>query len=69
MSKKELLHNVSIEGNKLICPVCSGKAFWKRKTLMNTPGFSFFNLDWANKKATNYICDHCGYVFWFMRRD
>ncbi|PLX19919.1 MAG: hypothetical protein C0599_10025 [Salinivirgaceae bacterium] len=67
MSKKEILNNVSIEGNKLICPICTGKQFWTRKTLMNTTGMSFFNLDWANKKATNYICTHCGYVYWFMK--
>jgi len=27
---------------------------------------TFFGLDWANKEATNYICENCGYVMWFM---
>lgn len=67
MSKKEILTNVSIEGNKLVCPICNGKQFWTKKTLMNTPGMSFLNLDWANKRATNYICTQCGYVYWFMK--
>lgn len=55
-----------IRGKKLECPVCAGKKFWSRETLMNTAGMSFFNLDWANKGATNYICNSCGYVYWFL---
>ena len=30
-----------------------------RETLMNTPKMTFFKLDWANKKAQNYICNFC----------
>lgn len=33
---------------------------------MNTKGMTFFKLDWANKEAENYICDSCGYVYWFL---
>lgn len=62
----ETLSSVSIKGNELICPVCKGKSFWTRKTLMNTRGLTLFDLDWANKNATNYVCNHCGYVFWFL---
>ena len=40
-----------------------------KETLMNTPKMSFFNLDWLNKKAQNYICDNCGHVLWFMKKN
>lgn len=53
-------------GYTLICPVCNHDRFWSRKTQMNTRGATFFNLDWLNKNATNYICDRCSYIFWFL---
>jgi len=59
---------VNRAGKKLVCPVCNHDRFWQRETLMNTRGASFFNLDWANKKATNHVCDSCGYVFWFLEK-
>jgi predicted RNA-binding Zn-ribbon protein involved in translation (DUF1610 family) len=55
-------------GKKLVCPVCDHDRFWSRTTLMNTRGATFFKVDWANKKATNYVCDKCGYVFWFLEK-
>jgi predicted nucleic-acid-binding Zn-ribbon protein len=58
---------VVIKGNKLTCPICTHAEFWSRETLMNTTGMSFFNLDWANRSAKNYICTACGYVFWFLK--
>ncbi len=55
-----------VNGHKLICPVCSKSYFWTRTTLMNTRGLTFFNLDWANVSADNYVCSHCGHVSWFL---
>ncbi len=55
-----------IQGKKLKCQVCENSYFRTRKTLMNTVGLTFFNLDWANKRATNYICSNCDYIHWFM---
>lgn len=57
-----------INGREVPCPMCGHDRFWTRKTLMNSRGASFLNFDWANKAAENYICEECGYVFWFMRR-
>jgi len=57
-----------INGNKLVCPVCKNTTFWSKRTLMNTPGMTFFGLDWANKSAQNYICGDCGYVYWFLNK-
>lgn len=56
----------TVKGHQLECPVCKGDEFWERTTLMNTAGATFLKLDWANKEAKNYVCNHCGYVMWFL---
>ena len=66
MNKKPEAAEHVVEGVRLTCPVCARTMFWTRTTLMNTTGMSFFDLDWANKSAKNYVCDHCGYVYWFL---
>lgn len=67
MNNKEAVEVIKL-GKKLVCPVCEYDKFWTRATLMNTRGASFFNFDWANKTAKNYICDQCGYVYWFLEK-
>lgn len=57
----------TISGRPLICPICANTDFWKRQTLMNTPGMTFFGIEWANRQAVNYVCNRCGYVFWFLQ--
>lgn len=57
-----------VYGKKLVCPHCGGEKFWTRETLMNTRASTFFGFDWANRKAQNYVCNKCGYVFWFLNR-
>ena len=59
---------VSKYGHKLTCTVCEHGRFWSRRTLMNTKGATFFGFDWANREAVNYVCERCGYVFWFLER-
>lgn len=56
----------SVAGHKLGCPVCGHGRFWYRTTLMNTRLATFFNLDWANQAAVNFVCGRCGYVMWFI---
>ncbi len=53
-------------GTTLKCPVCGEIRFHERNSLLNTRLATFFNFDWANKEARNYICATCGYVFWFL---
>jgi predicted nucleic-acid-binding Zn-ribbon protein len=60
-SKERIVKRVHLE-----CPVCHHKKFWERKTLMNTPGMTIAGIEWANKKALNYVCENCGYVYWFL---
>lgn len=68
MAKNIEAKEISVQGNKLECPICKNDKFWPKETLMNTPGLTFFGLEWANKAATNYICDSCGYVYWFLNK-
>ena len=67
MTQSKLVQEQEIFGNKLECPVCKHNKFWSRETLMNTPGLTFFGLEWANRRAQNYICEQCGHILWFMR--
>ena len=64
--KQKTVEERFIRGKKLLCQVCGHDRFWTRETLMNTPGMTIMGLDWANKTATNYICDSCGHIMWFM---
>ena len=57
---------VTMGGKALACTVCGCTSFHERSSLLNTRAATFFNFDWANKEATNYICTQCGYIFWFM---
>jgi len=68
MTKIKEVKERIIKGNKLVCAICKNDKFWARETLMNTVGLTILKLDWANKKAQNYICDNCGYVHWFLSK-
>ena len=68
MANASAAHAHNVHGKDLICPHCEHNQFWTRTTLMNTKGATFFGLEWANKHATNYVCDRCGYVFWFLAK-
>ena len=57
---------VQMDGRRLACAVCGGTHFHERNSLLNTRAATLFNVSWANKEATNYICTQCGYIFWFM---
>ena len=37
-----------VKGKDLKCPVCGHEEFWKRRTLMNTPGMTLFGVERAN---------------------
>ncbi|NIJ53845.1 hypothetical protein [Dyadobacter arcticus] len=57
---------VEIKGNSLTCPVCTNKLFWTRDAQLNTPVATFFNLDWANRSATCFVCSDCTHILWFL---
>jgi predicted nucleic-acid-binding Zn-ribbon protein len=56
---------VSVHGKPLTCVVCRHTSFHERDSLLNTRLATFFNFDWANAQAINYICTRCGYIHWF----
>lgn len=51
---------------ELVCPICGGKTFFERKTLMNTMGATLLGWDFADAEAMNFICEDCSYIYWFM---
>lgn len=55
-----------VKGHRLVCPVCKGVNFVERTTMLNSRGMTFLGLDWLNQSALNYICETCGYIFWFI---
>jgi hypothetical protein len=56
---------VTVAGKRLACVVCGHATFHERDSLLNTRLATFFNFDWANATAINYICHRCGYIHWF----
>ncbi len=58
----------AVAGHPLKCPVCGHDRFERRQSLLNTRWMTFFEFDWLNRKADNYVCERCGHVLWFLRR-
>jgi predicted nucleic-acid-binding Zn-ribbon protein len=56
-----------IEGKPILCPHCGHNQFDQALALLNTPGMTFFGLDWANRTATLLCCKRCGRIEWFLR--
>ena len=67
MVRTKEVKQYSISGKKLVCPICQNNEFWTRETLMNTTGMTLAGIEWANRKATNYICNNCSHILWFMK--
>ena len=64
--KEEEPQPVEVLGNELKCPVCNNQLFWTRKAQLNTAIATFFNLDWANRSATCFVCSECTHISWFL---
>jgi hypothetical protein len=57
-----------IQGKAVRCAHCAGESFALRTALLNTPGMTFFDLDWANRTATVLVCSECSQIQWFLER-
>lgn len=57
-----------IQGKPIICPHCGHDQFDQAVALLNTPGMTFFDLDWANRTATILSCRHCSRIEWFLHK-
>ncbi len=55
-----------IKGHELKCPICSNNLFTVRQAQLNTATATFFNLDWANRSASCYVCSECTHISWFL---
>ena len=58
-------HTFQIKGKLVNCPHCGNTQFLQKQILLNTPGMTFFSLDWANKTASVLICTKCSQILWF----
>lgn len=56
----------TVNGKPLLCLVCQHDQFKEREALLNTSVATFFDLDWANRKAKCIICAECGFIHWFL---
>ena len=63
---KQKPQTVDVKGNALRCPVCNNDQFYTKRAQLNTALASFFNLDWANRSATCFICSNCTHISWFL---
>jgi hypothetical protein len=34
---------------------------------LNTPGMTFFGLDWANRAASVLACTRCSHLEWYLQ--
>jgi hypothetical protein len=57
---------VTVNGHQLICPICKNDHFHSREAQLNTAAASFFNLDWANRSASCFVCTECTHISWFL---
>jgi hypothetical protein len=53
-------------GKPLVCPICDHNRFTLRRSLLNTRALTLLDLDWANRRATNFVCERCGHILWFV---
>ena len=67
MARTKDVKQYIFSGKTLECYICQNTEFWTRETLMNTTGMTLAGIEWANRKATNYICNNCSHILWFMK--
>ena len=56
---------VMVKNRKLFCPVCENDQFIETRAQLNTALASLFDVDFANKEATCFVCSSCTYIYWF----
>jgi predicted nucleic-acid-binding Zn-ribbon protein len=67
-SAEHFTNSYRIQGKTIVCPHCGHSEFDQESILLNTPGMTFFGLDWANRTATVLSCRQCGRIEWFLRQ-
>ncbi|MGE5353590.1 MAG: hypothetical protein ACM3P0_16005 [Acidobacteriota bacterium] len=69
-STKELkgAHAFILLGREVVCPHCGNNYFEIGSALLNTPGMTFLNLDWANRTASILVCTRCSQIQYFLKQ-
>jgi hypothetical protein len=67
-STPHFTNSYRIQGKSIVCPHCGQDKFDQAVALLNTPGMTFFGLDWANRTSTILCCRQCGRIEWFLRQ-
>ncbi len=67
-SKEKIAEQVFVKGKKLTCRICGHDYFIYREAQLNTKTATLFNLDWANKTASCYVCNNCSHIEWFLEK-
>lgn len=57
---------IVVAGRTLTCAHCGGDRFDSRSAKLNTTFFEMFDLAWANRTATCYVCRTCSRIDWFL---
>ncbi|MGE5621260.1 MAG: hypothetical protein ACM3U0_01670 [archaeon] len=60
-------HSFTVMGKEVLCPHCGNSLFELGSAMLNTPGLTFLNLDWANRSASILICTRCSNIQWFLK--
>lgn len=55
-----------IDEKPMKCLICGHDKFWERTAQLNTPVTSLFGVAWANQSGICLVCEHCGYIHWFL---
>jgi len=59
--------SVQVDGHSLRCLMCAHESFHRRKTHFGTALLSGLNPIWSESQGTCLICDHCGFIHWFLQ--
>ena len=57
---------VTVDARRLLGTDCGNDRYRERGSLLNSRSGELFGIAWADQKATNLICTHCGYIHWFL---
>ncbi|MCL4549090.1 MAG: DNA-binding protein [Bacteroidetes bacterium] len=67
-TKEPFVSSYKILDKKIICTHCGSDKFQIRDVPLNTPGMTFFGLDWANRDASALICTTCTGIEWYFEK-
>jgi uncharacterized protein with PIN domain len=59
---------VELEGRHIKCLMCAGEQFHKRRSHVDTSVSAGMKPEWHESQATCLVCDHCGFLHWFIQR-